>query len=148
MNTRPTEIRYRADIDGLRAVSILGVAADHAGLPVTGGFTGVDIFFVISGFLIAGLLLKEAQSRGTISIANFYARRIRRLLPAFATVLMVTLLAGALFLPDFGEKQDLAKSACAAVFFVANLYYLGPRGGYFEGPSTLSPLAASLESGR
>jgi peptidoglycan/LPS O-acetylase OafA/YrhL len=136
-----TEINYRADIDGLRAIAILSVVAYHVGLPwVTGGFIGVDVFFVISGFLITQLLLREALTEGTISIANFYARRVRRILPGLAVVLTVTLIAGAFLLPDFGEKQGLAKSAMAAVVFSANHYFLASAGGYFNGPSELLPL--------
>ncbi|MDP9171593.1 MAG: acyltransferase [Acidobacteriota bacterium] len=138
---RQPEIGYRPDVDGLRGIAILGVVADHAGLPfVPGGFTGVDIFFVISGYLITRLLLKEAHSEGTISIANFYARRVRRLLPALATVIAATLVLGFLFLPPFGEKQALAKSAVASVFFAANHYFLTATGGYFHQQSELMPL--------
>ena len=132
---------YRPDIDGLRAIAILSVVAYHAGLSgIGGGFTGVDVFFVISGFLITQLLCKEAELTGTISILDFYARRIRRLLPALATVLMATLLLGAFLLPPFGEKQELAQSAIASVGFVANHYFLSTVGGYFAGPANLLPL--------
>lgn len=82
---------YRPDIEGLRAVAILLVLLYHAGLPfLPGGFVGVDVFFVISGFLITGLLIRELERDGRISLARFYARRARRLLPATAVVLVVT----------------------------------------------------------
>ena len=79
---RRARLTYRRDIDGLRAIAIALVVAFHAGLAVVpGGYVGVDVFFVISGFLITGLLLDELERTGTISLADFYARRIRRLLP-------------------------------------------------------------------
>jgi peptidoglycan/LPS O-acetylase OafA/YrhL len=86
--------KYRPDIDGLRAVAVLAVVAFH-GFPeyVTGGFVGVDVFFVISGFLISGIIWDETQV-GTFSLRRFYARRVRRIFPALLCVLMVSLLAG------------------------------------------------------
>src|SRR5690242_6242989 len=83
---RERRSRFRGDIEGLRAVAVVLVVAFHAGVGVVGGgFVGVDVFFVLSGFLITGLLVDEIASTGTISLADFYARRIRRLLP-LATV--------------------------------------------------------------
>ena len=78
-----TERKYRPDIDGLRAIAIVSVIAYHAGIPgFPGGFVGVDIFFVISGFLITGLLFNEAAISGRVNLGAFYARRVRRLMPA------------------------------------------------------------------
>ena len=80
---------YRGDIEGLRAVAILLVIADHAGVPwLTGGFVGVDVFFVLSGYLITGLLLQEIRETGGLRLWKFYVRRLRRLLPAL--LFMVT----------------------------------------------------------
>ncbi|SCE95741.1 acyltransferase family protein [Micromonospora mirobrigensis] len=91
---------FRGDIEGLRAVAVLLVLLGHAGVPrLAGGFVGVDVFFVISGFLITGLLLKEHDRRGRISLTGFYARRAKRLLPAAATVLLATLALTWLLLP-------------------------------------------------
>lgn len=87
----PPRSRFRPDIEGLRAVAVLLVLFFHAGLPPRGGYIGVDIFFVISGFLITSLLVREAERTGTISLTQFYARRIRRLLPAASLVLLTTL---------------------------------------------------------
>jgi len=81
-------IGFRPDIEGLRAVAILLVLAYHAGLPVSGGYVGVDVFFVISGFLISGLLVREVESTGSISLLAFYARRAKRLLPAACVTLV------------------------------------------------------------
>jgi peptidoglycan/LPS O-acetylase OafA/YrhL len=85
---------YRPDIDGLRAIAVIAVVLFHA-FPalLPGGFVGVDIFFVISGFLITGLILKEAQN-GRFSVVNFYSRRIARIFPALALVLAATLGCG------------------------------------------------------
>ncbi|SCG44963.1 acyltransferase family protein [Micromonospora halophytica] len=91
---------FRGDIEGMRAVAVLLVLLGHAGVPyLPGGFVGVDVFFVISGFLITGLLIEEFDRRGRISLTAFYARRAKRLLPAAATVLLATLLLTYFFLP-------------------------------------------------
>ena len=131
---------YRADIDGLRAVAILLVVGRHIGVPwMSGGFTGVDVFFVISGYLITGLLVREQVESGRIGVADFYARRVRRLLPALGIVTMVTLLLGfAVLLPD--EQIALAQSALASLAFTANFYFWRIHQGYFADPSALLPL--------
>lgn len=92
---------FRPDVEGLRGIAVVAVLLYHASLPfVTGGYVGVDIFFVISGFLITGLLLREIEGTGTISIRGFYARRAKRLLPSFTVVLVaVSALAWVLFSP-------------------------------------------------
>ena len=97
----PSKPLYRPDIDGLRAIAVAFVVLTHAGVPgLGGGFVGVDVFFVISGFLITTILLREAQE-GTYSLSRFYERRIRRIFPALATVLVATTLAGIYILtPD------------------------------------------------
>src|SRR6478735_10620938 len=74
----------RADVQGMRALAVLLVVAFHAGLDVPGGFTGVDVFFVISGFVITAMLLNEARDTGRVSLGAFYARRVRRIMPASA----------------------------------------------------------------
>src|SRR5690625_987843 len=85
--------RFRADIQGLRAIAVLLVLAYHAGVPlVSGGYVGVDVFFVISGFLITGLLIREVETHGRLSLRRFYARRAKRLLPATGVVLVATAL--------------------------------------------------------
>jgi peptidoglycan/LPS O-acetylase OafA/YrhL len=132
---------YRPDIDGLRAIAVAIVVAFHAGVPgFTGGFVGVDVFFVISGFLITGLLVNELRATGSISLSRFYARRVRRLLPALAVVLASTLLLGSvLLLSVAGEQQDLAKSALAAALSASNIFFwLGSN--YFSVRADLMPL--------
>jgi peptidoglycan/LPS O-acetylase OafA/YrhL len=131
-------VAYRADIDGLRAVSILLVVEYHA-LPwlVPGGFIGVDIFFVISGFLITRIILTQLKA-GTFSSMEFYARRIRRIFPALIVVLAVTYLTGwFVLLPD--GFSLLGKSTAAGVAFVSNLFQLTQL-GYFAPDATENPL--------
>lgn len=91
---------YRSDIEGLRAVAILLVVAVHAGVTwLPGGFVGVDVFYVLSGYLITGLLVQETSTTGHLSFANFYARRLRRLLPALLLMLAVTCILAKLVMP-------------------------------------------------
>ena len=129
---------YRADIDGLRALAVLPVVLYHAGIAgFSGGFVGVDIFFVISGFLIAGIIAREVDE-GRFSLWHFYERRARRILPAlFALVLFVLAAASALFLP--GDFEDVPKSALAALFFLGNLWFFSQT-GYFQGAAETMPL--------
>jgi peptidoglycan/LPS O-acetylase OafA/YrhL len=135
---RKVETRYRADIDGLRAVSILLVVAYHA-QPwlVRGGFIGVDIFFVISGFLITRIILNEAKA-GTFTSLAFYARRVRRIFPALIVVLATTYLIGWIILLPDGFAL-LGKSTAAGVAFVSNLFQLNQT-GYFAPDAAENPL--------
>lgn len=136
------ELTYRRHIDGLRAVAVLAVVAFHAGVPwLPGGYVGVDVFFVVSGFLITGLLLREFETRGDISLIGFYERRVRRLAPALLLVLAVTLALGALFLvPIGGEQQGLAKSTIATLLLGSNVWFAHATGGYFDAPAAAQPL--------
>jgi len=129
-------VAYRPDIDGLRAVSILLVVGYHAqGVP--GGFVGVDVFFVISGFLISRIILDELKA-GTFSPLGFYARRVRRIFPALIVVLAVTYVIGwFVLLPD--GFSLLGKSIAAGVGFVSNLFQLS-QAGYFAPDSAENPL--------
>lgn len=113
---------YRPDVDGLRAVAVIAVILYHAGFPaVTGGFIGVDIFFVISGFIIARALLAEIQ-KGRFSIRHFYLRRFRRIYPPLLTVLLATLVTG-YFLLTPEELEGAAESGLAAMLLVPNLFF-------------------------
>jgi peptidoglycan/LPS O-acetylase OafA/YrhL len=131
-------VAYRADIDGLRAISILLVLGYHAELgPVPGGFIGVDVFFVISGFLITGIILRGLEA-GRFSPAGFYARRVRRIFPALIVVLAATALIGwFVLLPD--GFSLLGKSIAAGVGFVSNLFQL-TQVGYFAPDAAENPL--------
>jgi len=127
-----TGLDYRPDIDGLRAVAILGVIAYHA-LPnlAPGGFAGVDVFFVISGYLISGLIFR-ALSRGSFSLLDFYIRRARRIFPALIVVLLAAWTFGRLILlPD--EFQLFGKHMAAGAGFVLNLTLFKDFDWYFQG---------------
>jgi peptidoglycan/LPS O-acetylase OafA/YrhL len=127
---------YRPDIDGLRAISIILVIGYHAQW-IPGGFVGVDIFFVISGFLISRIILKKLKA-GTFSSTEFYARRIRRIFPALIVVLAATYLIGwFVLLPD--QFSLLGKSIGAGAAFVSNLFQLS-QAGYFAPDATENPL--------
>src|SRR5437764_8468565 len=104
----PSVTNRRPDIQGLRALAVLAVVIFHAGLPLPGGFVGVDVFFVISGFVITGMLLPEIGSTNRLDFANFYTRRGRRLLPALALMLVITGVGSMLFLNPLGSQQTAA----------------------------------------
>ena len=133
-----SNLAYRRDIDGLRAVAIIPVLLFHAGFSrFSGGFVGVDIFFVISGFLITSIIARELNE-GSFSFVNFWARRARRILPAALVMIVATLILGWFFLaPE--DYIDLARSARSQAFFGANFYFW-QEAGYFDGPSELKPL--------
>ncbi len=118
---RRTESGFRPDVEGLRAVAVLAVVLFHAGVPgLTGGFVGVDVFFVVSGFLITGLLWRELAATGTVRLARFFAARARRLLPAGIAVLLTTVVAAAWLLPPLQARTALG-DAVAAVVYGANV---------------------------
>jgi len=129
---------FRPDIEGLRGVAVLLVVLFHAGLPVPGGFVGVDIFFVISGFLITGVLLREHLETGRVSLSGFYARRIRRLLPAAAAVLAVTLLAAFAIVGPL-DRAGVMEDGAAAALSVANIRFALAEGDYFAAVTAPSP---------
>lgn len=127
---------YRPDIDGLRAIAVLAVILFHARATwLPSGFLGVDIFFVISGFLITGIISREMQN-GTFSLKNFYLRRAKRILPAFLTVLLCTLTASIYLMDDL---IGTLKSARYALLFAANIYF-GREVGYFDDAAAEKPL--------
>ncbi|SMX42678.1 acyltransferase family protein [Actibacterium lipolyticum] len=129
---------YRKDIDGMRALAVSVIVLFHMGVSqLAGGYVGVDIFFVISGFLITGLVLKDIRAQ-KFSFATFYMRRLRRLAPSLLVVLMGTLAAGYLFFsPDQFER--LGRSTVAAVFSVSNIFFW-TEAGYFDEVAINKPL--------
>lgn len=131
---------WRPDIQGLRGIAILLVVAFHSGLPLPGGFTGVDVFFVISGFVIAGLILRHAQSAEGFSFLSFYIRRARRLTPALAVMLIVVAFAAIALQSPFGSQQVTGQTAVGAALVVANFVIYTNTGGYFDGPAEANPL--------
>ncbi len=135
--TGHTGLQYRPDIDGLRAVAVLAVLFCHADLGLPGGYVGVDVFFVISGYLITGLILKDLRLQ-RFSMLDFWERRVRRILPALAATLIATLAAAwFLLLPD--DFVGLAKSTIAVSLLSANLYFWRDS-GYFAQASEEKPL--------
>lgn len=138
----PLAMKYVREIDGLRGLAILVVVLFHAYIPgFGGGFLGVDVFFVISGFLITGILVEEFERTGRISISGFYERRIRRLFPALSVVLIATsALALVVLKPVVGELQDFAAATVAVLAFGGNFYFHVKTGGYFGAPAEEQPL--------
>lgn len=127
---------FRPDVEGLRAVAVLAVIAFHTGV-VRGGFVGVDVFFVISGFLITGLLWAELRSTGRLSLIRFYAARARRLLPAAAVVLIVTAAAAAALLPPL-QARSVLDDGLASALYVGN-YRFAITGTDYLGHAAPSP---------
>ena len=130
-------LSHRADIDGLRAIAVLLIVFFHLGLQPPGGFIGVDVFFVISGFLITTIILRDIEV-GRFSFAAFYARRMRRILPALLVMLTVALGAGAFLLMP-GDYEATARSALYAAGSLSNFYFF-KHTGYFDVASDLMPL--------
>ncbi len=129
---------YRRDIDGLRAVAIIPVVLYHAGvLPVSGGYVGVDIFFVISGFLITGVIAREVDA-GAFSLIHFYERRARRILPALM-LMMTTVLAAAAILYLPADFSKVPRAALSTTLFLSNAYFFHET-GYFAGGADTMPL--------
>lgn len=127
-----TRLRFRPDIEGLRGVAILLVVAYHVGMPgVSGGFVGVDVFFTLSGYLITQLLLQELDETGRVSLLAFYARRMRRLLPAAALAILGTLLLSVLVYPP-SRVVDVAMEGAAAAASVSNLLFASQALDYFR----------------
>ena len=130
-------LKYRAYIDGLRAIAVLAVLFFHAGIGCRGGYVGVDVFFVISGYLITGLILKDLDG-GQFQVVKFWERRVRRILPAVAVVLLSCLAAGwFLFLPL--NFKELGQSVFAQAMLVSNIYFWW-ESDYFAQPAEMKPL--------
>jgi peptidoglycan/LPS O-acetylase OafA/YrhL len=124
-------IPFRADIEGLRALAVGLVIASHAGLPfLRGGFVGVDVFFLLSGYLITNLLMQELSSSGTVNLARFYARRARRLLPAVIAMVMVVCGAEAIIMNPVAQFKTL-KAALATILYSSNHYFAYLQLQYF-----------------
>lgn len=130
-------MHYRKDIDGLRSLAILPVVAYHAGLNIPGGFIGVDIFFVISGFLITHIILESAE-KGEFRFIDFYYRRAKRLLPALFFMILLTAIAS-LFILTPSQYQEFSTSAVTATFFVSNIFF-NHSIDYFSASAETMPL--------
>lgn len=131
-------MKYRREIDGLRAIAVLPVILFHAGISVfSGGFIGVDVFFVISGYLITTIILAEME-QGKFSIINFYERRARRILPVLFFVMLMTIAAAWCFLLP-SDMKEFSRSVIAVCVFASNLLFWR-ESGYFDTASELKPL--------
>jgi peptidoglycan/LPS O-acetylase OafA/YrhL len=138
LGSKLRQVRYRPEIDGLRALAVTAVIGFHAGLVgFSGGFLGVDIFFVLSGFLITTLLAQEYDDQ-TFSLKRFYERRIRRLIPALAATLLVSSIA-AYFILFPSDLQDFGSSLVSTLLFGSNIYFWQST-DYFATDSDLLPL--------
>ena len=140
MQQQENQFYWRSDITGLRALAVLPVLIFHAWpalLP--GGFVGVDVFFVISGYLISGILFRQLQRTGCIDFVDFYAKRIRRIIPNLLCVLSFTATVGWFFLAP-GEYRDLGRQIYSSTFFYQNFRLLKDLGDYFAADSSVQPL--------
>ena len=136
---RSAQTEFRPDIEGLRAVAVLAVVLFHAEVPgVGGGFVGVDVFFVISGFLITGLLWREVSTTGTVRLRRFYGARARRLLPASATVGVITMIGAAVLLPPL-QVRSVLDDGIASALYVGNYWFIHQGVDYFAGHLPPSP---------
>ena len=120
-------------------MAVLLVVAFHAGLPLPGGFVGVDVFFVISGFVIAALILRQIQTQG-FSLSHFFARRAKRLTPALVLMIIVVFVLSLLLQSPLGEQQITAQTGVGALFLGANIVILRTTGSYFDAPAEANPL--------
>ncbi|MFD3517462.1 acyltransferase family protein [Streptomyces sp. NPDC058657] len=136
----PHRSAFRPDIEGLRAVAVLAVLAFHAEIPFTqGGFVGVDVFFVISGYLITGLLVREAITTGRIRLGDFFSRRARRLLPSAAVVLVAVAAVGAWLTVPL-RRTELEYDVVAAALSLANWRFVSQQTDYLAAGHDQSPL--------
>jgi peptidoglycan/LPS O-acetylase OafA/YrhL len=135
-------IKYRPEIDGLRAIAILSVIIYHSDFIIfgksllSGGFLGVDIFFLISGYLITLIILKEIYKKNNFSFTNFYEKRVRRIIPALLFVMLCTLPFAYIFLLDL---VDFSKSIISSLFFISNIYFNFTNNRYGEEDALLKP---------
>ncbi len=131
---------FRPDIEGLRGIAILLVMAYHVGFPgFSGGFVGVDVFYVLSGYLITSLLLREIEQNGRLDVAGFYARRARRLLPAAALVLLATVVVGS-FVYSPLEQKVFSRTALATALYMSNIWFIRQSVDYFAPATGTNPL--------
>lgn len=138
--TQSRERSFRPDVEGLRAIAVTLVLLEHAGVSlVSGGFIGVDVFFVLSGFLITGLMLKEIETTGRISIVRFYARRARRLLPAGTLVLVSTVVASYAWIGGT-RAERVAEDARWSALFASNFRFIQQGTDYLDARLPPSPL--------
>jgi peptidoglycan/LPS O-acetylase OafA/YrhL len=139
LQDEPATSNRRLDVQGLRALAVAFVVCFHAGLPVPGGFVGVDVFFVISGFVITSMLARQRHA-GRLRLRTFYARRFRRLTPALALMVSVTVLISALAISPLQGQENSGKTAIGAMLLFANKVIASNTGGYFDAAAEGNPL--------
>jgi peptidoglycan/LPS O-acetylase OafA/YrhL len=130
----------RLDIQGLRALAVLVVVAFHADVPLPGGFLGVDVFFVISGFVITAMLLRQKDRYGRIRLGEFYVRRFRRLTPALALMVSFTVIVATFVMSPLGSQELTTSTAFGAMLLFANIAIARTTGGYFDAAASTNPL--------
>ena len=131
---------FRKDIEGLRGIAVLLVVLYHAGVPgFSGGYVGVDVFFVLSGYLITGILAAEVARTGTLDLGRFYARRVRRLLPGMAVLLIVVTAFAFVFYAPM-EQRSIAATATATAAYVSNFLFAEGATNYLAGAAEANPL--------
>ena len=136
--SRGASAEFRPDLEALRGVAVLLVVAYHAGLPVGGGFVGVDVFFVLSGFLITGLLVRERERKGRIDLVAFYGRRVRRILPAAAVVVVATMCVVPFVVSPL-DMTRIAGDAVASILAFSNVRFAATDLDYFGATTAPSP---------
>ncbi len=134
-----TRVLFKGEIQGLRAIAVLSVVAFHVGLPVSSGYLGVDYFFVISGFVISGVLIRELKETNRINLWEFYKRRFFRLIPALATMVFVTSILSFFLLSPLGMQQNTAKTGIGSLLLSANKVLSEISQGYFDLPAQTNP---------
>jgi peptidoglycan/LPS O-acetylase OafA/YrhL len=139
MSARPTRGAFRPDIEGLRGIAVILVVLFHSGVPgFRGGYVGVDVFFVVSGYLITGLIVTEIERTAAFSVRNFYARRVRRLLPASGLAVVGVILAGVVLYSPL-ELSRYAKWGAYTSLYISNFMFMRDAVNYFAGPVTNNP---------
>jgi len=134
-----SNLTYRSELDGLRSIAVYLVLVFHAGMATfSGGFVGVDLFFVLSGFLVTGIILREVDERGTFSLGGFYSRRVRRLLPA-AVLAVVGTAAVQVLLASLPARVGMVPDARASLLYYANWHFIGESRDYFARDDAASP---------
>ncbi|MGH7525059.1 MAG: acyltransferase family protein, partial [Gemmatimonadales bacterium] len=139
LNPHSSSPGFRSDIEGLRGIAVLLVVCFHCGIGVfSGGFVGVDVFFVLSGYLITGLIVAEIAHTSRLDFRRFYARRAKRLLPAFMLMLVITLGVGALFLAP-QELHVAGRAARSASLYMSNVFFSNNAADYFAADVRTNP---------
>lgn len=138
--SEPIKSRQRLDIQGLRAFALIIILIYHARIPLKGGFIALDVFFVISGFVITQMLMREREKSGRIDLRRFYSRRFKRLTPALAVTVSVVVLVSIFLQSPFGAQQTTAATAVGTMLLTANAVIAYTTGDYFDASAEQNPL--------